>query len=254
MTDDQPMPCERCGEPHARCSAHTRAGKACTQWPMAGQRVCRMHGGSSPKAIAAAERARREAEAEQLVAKVFWAKDATPITDPFGEMQLLAGQMRQAVDMLGAMLGPGDPCSHCGRAPLPLDTPAGVAWLKQQRELRGLLEAMGRLGIASRAVEVQQGQADLMLTWLRAGLEAGTAVVADASRQVVLEAVLEGFLSAMRRSRAGAVVAELEAGTGAASRPSACPAAGSSSPQRTAAGSTSPSATPTASTTARRAA
>jgi len=129
--------------------------------------------------------------------------------------------MRQAVDLLGAMLGPAeDACDVCGRAPLPLDSPAGVAWLKQQRELRGVLEAMGRLGIASRAVEVQQGQADLVLGWLRDALEAGRGLPAGSSPGQVVEVVLAGFVDAMRRGRPGtpaAVMGELQAGTGAAS-------------------------------------
>jgi len=162
---------------------------------------------------AAAERALREQEAAQLASSLLWNRDAAPVKDPFGELQLLAGQMRQAVDLLGAMLGPGDACEVCGMAPVAVESPAGVAWLKQQRELRGVLEAMGRLGIASRAVEVQQGQADLMLSWLRSGLEAG---IGEGMTRAQVDVVVGGFLEAMRRSRAGAVVAG-ELGTGEAS-------------------------------------
>lgn len=209
------MPCERCGKPHARCSAHRRDGEPCGQPAMSGQRVCKMHGGKSRGAREAAERRRQEAAAEEIRSRLLWNPGAVPVSDPIGELQLLAGQMRQAVDLLGAMLGPGEPCGACGRAPMPLDSPAGVAWLKQQRELRGVLEAMGRLGIASRAVEVQQGQADQVLGWLRDGLEAGRALPAGSSPSEVVGVVLEGFLGAMRRSRAGAVVAgEVEAGGG----------------------------------------
>lgn len=52
---DQP-PCTRCGQPHPKCTAHTRAGNPCRQQPMTGQSVCRMHGGKAPQAITAAER------------------------------------------------------------------------------------------------------------------------------------------------------------------------------------------------------
>ena len=198
MTTD-PMQCQRCGEPHAGCSAHTRAGLPCGNAPMSGQEVCRMHGGSAPQVREAAERRRQEAAAEEIRSRLLWNPGAVPVSDPIGELQLLAGQMRQAVDLLGAMLGPGEPCGSCGRAPMPLDSPAGVAWLKQQRELRGVLEAMGRLGIASRAVEVQQAQADLVLAALRVGLEALPSL-SSGDRNAVLGA----FLGELRRHQAGA--------------------------------------------------
>lgn len=36
--------------PDERCGAKTRAGGTCTQWPIAGARRCRMHGGRTQKA------------------------------------------------------------------------------------------------------------------------------------------------------------------------------------------------------------
>lgn len=202
--------CPRCQRPRCCATAKSRDHERCRKNPHPGASICTNHGLTAAGRAKAAER-RTAAAAEEIRSRLVWNIDAEPVTDPVSELQLLAGQMRQAVDLLGAMLGPGDPCEACGRAPLPLDSPAGVAWLKQQRELRGVLEAMGRLGIASRAVEVQQGQADLMLGWLRAGLEAGAAAGVPGP---LLQVVLDGFLDAMRRSRAGSVVAgELEQGT-----------------------------------------
>jgi hypothetical protein len=62
MWSDEPTQCAQCGQPHATkagnpaCKGHTRAGKPCGNDPMENQRVCRMHGGKSPRALAAAER------------------------------------------------------------------------------------------------------------------------------------------------------------------------------------------------------
>jgi len=78
-------------------------------------------------------------------------------------MQRLAGQMRHAVDVLGSMLGSDqEPCEACGRVDVDLDSAPGVAWLRQQRELRALLEAMERLGIAQRYVQVESARVELI--------------------------------------------------------------------------------------------
>lgn len=97
-----------------------------------------------------------------MLARV-WDTAAAPVTDAVGEMQRLAGQMRHAVDMLGSMLGHDqEPCEVCGRVDVELDSAPGVAWLRQQRELRQLLEAMERLGIAQRYVQVESARVELM--------------------------------------------------------------------------------------------
>lgn len=51
-----PTVCARCGQIHARCSAHARSkdGAACTRWPAAGMRVCYVHGAKAPAAKRAA--------------------------------------------------------------------------------------------------------------------------------------------------------------------------------------------------------
>src|SRR5688572_12445417 len=132
------MPCERCGEPHARCSAHTRAGRPCLQPPMSGQRVCRMHGGKSPGAIERAAERQAEEKAGKVLAKV-WDRDAAPVVDAVAAMQQLAGRLAHAVDVLGDRVEHDD-----------LDGPTALAWQRVVRELRQLLEAMERLGIAQR--------------------------------------------------------------------------------------------------------
>ncbi len=48
-----------------RCQARRSDGEPCGCWAMQGQRVCRVHGGSSPQARAAAERRLAEAKAAQ---------------------------------------------------------------------------------------------------------------------------------------------------------------------------------------------
>lgn len=63
----KPMLGPESGEAHAVCGAKTRSGKPCRQRPMLGQRRCRMHGGSTPVALRAAERRIASMEAARQI-------------------------------------------------------------------------------------------------------------------------------------------------------------------------------------------
>ena len=63
---------------HAICGAKTRSGKPCQSPPMAGQKRCRMHGGSSPNALAAAERRLAVLDAARQVQAWGGRLDVTP--------------------------------------------------------------------------------------------------------------------------------------------------------------------------------
>lgn len=97
---DNPKPCTRCGRPHARCTAHTRAGNPCGQKPMAGQTVCRMHGGSAPQSIDAAERRRLERQALVAAEAFGLPREVDPHTALLEELHRTAG----AVQWLGAIV------------------------------------------------------------------------------------------------------------------------------------------------------
>ncbi|WP_284536267.1 hypothetical protein [Nocardioides sp. T2.26MG-1] len=157
---------------------------------------------------AAAEHRQAEAAAETVVRQLWSGLDkAEPVKDPVGSLERLAGALEQLVDETGRKVSEMEHLA--GGAQLTQLRAEVVLFERALGHLRALLVDMARLGIASRAVEVQQGQADQMLGWLRAGFEAGAAV---GMSRVQLDAVMGGFLEAMRRSRAGVVVGELEAG------------------------------------------
>lgn len=198
---DQPMQCRRCGQPHAPgCTSHRRDGGPCRNFPMHGQRVCRMHGGSSPRAKAAAARRVAEAQAEALL-EVIWNPDASPVEDNVSAMKRLAGQLTHAVDVLGGRLGGDD-----------LDGATSIAWGKVLRELRQLLVAMERLGIEQRYVELQQAQAAIVVAAVRHALDALGPELLPTQRDVFLRA----FLTALGRGPEGApaLVVRGDVGTG----------------------------------------
>jgi hypothetical protein len=102
---------------------------------------CKLHGGSAPSSVVAAQRV----QATQLLEGLIWNRDAAPVTDTVGEMQRLAGSMREAVDVLGARLDSGN-----------MDSVEAIAWVRVLRELRQILADMERLGIASRGLDLAE--------------------------------------------------------------------------------------------------
>jgi hypothetical protein len=190
------------------CGAKKRQGEGTCARPAGwgtshpGVGRCKLHGGSTQSHDAAAQ----TQQAETVVRKL-WAglEDASPVKDPVDALGRLAGALEQLVDEAGARVT--DLKNVAGGEHLTQLRAEVVLFERALGHLRQLLVDMARLGIASRAVEVQQGQADQMLGWLRAGFEAGAAA---GMTRVQLDAVMGGFLEAMRRSRASVVVGELE--------------------------------------------
>ncbi|SFI43831.1 hypothetical protein SAMN05216561_108147 [Nocardioides psychrotolerans] len=144
---------------HVRqCAARTRSGARCRSFAVEGMRVCRMHGGSSPQARAAAARRRAEAQAEALLA-VVWDPEAAPVTNPVEALLLLAGKLRHATDVLGARLD-GE-----------LDGTTALAWVRVMRELRQALEGIERLDLHSKQIAIAEDQGRLLAGVVRAVLD-----------------------------------------------------------------------------------
>lgn len=88
---NNPTPPAPGAEPHAApkiCGAKTRSGKPCRQHPIRGGTRCRMHGGSTPRALVAANRRTLEACIQGELAK----REIEPITDPVAAYADLVGE------------------------------------------------------------------------------------------------------------------------------------------------------------------
>lgn len=88
---NNPMPSAGTSGPHATpaiCGAKTRSGKPCQQHPIRGGTRCRMHGGSAPRALVAANRRTLEARIQGELAK----HEIEPITDPVAAYADLVGE------------------------------------------------------------------------------------------------------------------------------------------------------------------
>lgn len=173
-----------------RCTATgKKTGQRCKRPPIVGGTVCSMHGGSAPQVKAAAVRRQVDAAAEALTRRI-WDADADPIVDHVAAIQGLAGQMRTALDRLGAMLNPDD--DHPDQPPLDLDSVTATAWIRVMRELRQLLADMGRMGIAERALELEARRIRMVSAAFGRALDALQIPPADRDR------VAEVFISELR--------------------------------------------------------
>lgn len=201
MSDVDPMPCGRCGEPHPKCTGHKRDGSPCGQKRMTGQLVCRMHGGASPQALAAAEARVAEAHAEAVVRKLWVGlEQASPVTDPVASLQRLAGALEGMAEVLGervnamSSIEAGQDLAQVRGHAAALDKVVG--------HLRGLLADMVRLGIAQQRLQLERDQARMVGVAVSEALDA---LGVDAEGREVFTRVFLGRLRVAELGEGGAV-------------------------------------------------
>jgi hypothetical protein len=180
MTSD-PTPCEQCGKPHAKCSAHTRAGNPCGQKPMAGQRVCRMHGGSSPQALSAAEQRLQLRRAVLEAETLGLPREVDPHTALLEELHRTAG----AVQWLAAVV-----------ADLERGHVAGDSvWVRLYGDERDRLVKVAKtcvdVGIEERRVRLAESAGAQLAAVVRAVLD--RLELSDGQRLLALQVVPEEF-------------------------------------------------------------
>jgi hypothetical protein len=170
MSDD-PKTCNRCGQPHAQCTAHNRSGNPCGQKPQPGQRVCHLHGGRSPQAIAAADERLKQRELEHAVETFGLPVEIDHHTALLQELHRTAG----AVAWLGTIvagLEQGDVVWGRTRVKTGGDdagttyeaaTNAWVLeWQKERRHLVAVAAACAKAGIEERRQALAESQGQLL--------------------------------------------------------------------------------------------
>lgn len=179
MTTDRP-----------RCTAKNNRGEPCGRAPIKGGSVCPTHGGRAPQVKAAAEQRQLEDKAGRELAKIWAGLDqAVPVTDPVASLARLAGALEQAVDKVGAKV---NGLGHIGGGAGLTQMRAEVVLLERLLgQLRQALDAMARLGIAERHVELEQERAQLVSSAFLAAL--GVVSLLPADRDAMLRAFLSGI-------------------------------------------------------------
>lgn len=190
MTTPPPRPpCSKCGQVHPRCTGHSKRHKGpCGRHPAKGQEVCKIHGGGSPQAIAAAER-RQLVKAADRAMKDLWVglDQATAVTDPVASLQRLAGALEQLVDETGRRVSTMN--NLAGGQHLTALRGEVVLFERALARLADVLDKMARLGIAERHVELEKDRAQLVTTAFLAAI--GVVQLLPADRDLVVRTFLE---------------------------------------------------------------
>lgn len=146
---------------------------------------CKLHGGSTPSHVAAAQRQ----QADGVVRRLLLDPSSQPVTDPVLSLQKLAGGLEGMVAELGARVNQLSALSPEGNAS---QLRAEVLLLERLiGHLRGLLVDMARLGLEDRVTAVLEAQGEQVYE-LVAGI--GRAVLAEL---VLLLAEHPGALSVL---------------------------------------------------------
>lgn len=187
-----------------RCTAKSkRSQERCKRAAVVGGTVCAMHGGKAPQVAAAAEARELEAKATAEVRKLWVGLDSAPaVTDPVASLARLAGALETAVDHVGAKVN--DLTSIASGSSMQQLRGEVVLLERLLGQLRQALDAMARLGIAERQIEVDQQLAQLVTAAFLAAVQAVSLLPAD--RDLMLRTFLTGL------GRGPDVVGELEGG------------------------------------------
>ena len=88
-----PDPDDYKGATTNRCIARRTNGRRCGKTALRGQKVCRVHGGTSPQALAAAKKRLADEAARKAASRVITRKDTDPATALLDLVQWTAGEV-----------------------------------------------------------------------------------------------------------------------------------------------------------------
>jgi hypothetical protein len=175
------------------CTATAKStGQRCKRAPHPGSTVCVKHGAGAPAVRAAAARREADREAARRLRRLLADVDAPPVTDPVGELERLAGQLRAAVDVLGGWVNELPSIRDVdaeGGAHLRAEV---ALWERLMVSLRKALVEMTRLGIEERRVQISERHGQMLAAGLR-WLFAELGMAGDPRLPVLVPAMLRSL-------------------------------------------------------------
>lgn len=152
----------------SKCKAKARTtGKQCANWPLPGQDICRMHGGSSPQNLAAAQERIRTREIQASAAAVLAHEGVGVVEDPLAELSKLAASSQALMDALGARVNSLDELEHFDAKNSPAIKAEVQMYERAMDRTHRLLDSLVRHGYTERQVQIQEAEALLVAGVLR---------------------------------------------------------------------------------------
>lgn len=166
------QPCQKCGRAHARCAAHNRQGTPCGLWPLAGQRVCGLHGGRTPNALRRASERLVEQQARRTLASL--ANEPEPVTDPVGALERLAGEVVALVSVLRGFVSDLEEIRYKGGIGAGFEQLRGEMsfYMSSLQRAESVLSSIVKLDLDARRVRIAEAQASLVVAAVTSTLRA----------------------------------------------------------------------------------
>ena len=156
-----------------RCWARSkkRDGNQCAGWALAGQNVCRYHGGAAPQSLAKAAQRVAEAEVEEGARRALAILDIAPVDNPLTALSEVAGQIIAWKDALAERVNEitGAIRYKDGRGAEQLRAEVVLYERALDRSITAL-SAIARLNIDERLAAISEKQADAVITAIEAAL------------------------------------------------------------------------------------
>ena len=151
----------------SRCRATTRAGRPCTNPPVNGAAVCRMHGGAAPQVKAAAERRLATRAVEADVAATLASEGLEGVSDPLEALALLASEALALKNALAARVN--------ALTSITTTSKLGVESVKAELQLyehaldraARFLDLVAKSGLAERRVQLEREQSLLVYEFMQ---------------------------------------------------------------------------------------
>jgi len=175
-----------------RCQAARTNGLRCGQPATRGMKVCRLHGGAVPSAIAARDRREKEEAAGKMLAdRKIWDFDAAPVEDAPLALAQFVGRLQHAertlAEMLESMREQQD-CPCCGLSDL--DPVAATALRSVQQELGKHLNNLGKLDLGKKHLEIEQQKTQILVLAVMAAFKAVLPNMNDTEKRLAMSTVL----------------------------------------------------------------
>ncbi|WP_052456989.1 HGGxSTG domain-containing protein [Streptomyces sp. AcH 505] len=157
--------------PERKCTATAkRSGKPCLRWALKGQKVCRVHGGRAPQALAAAERRITETKLMEDTERALARLNVAPVDNPLTALSQLAGQVLAWKDALADRVNDLNAVRFTDEKGAEQLRSEVALYERAMDRSVNVLGVIGRLKIDERLAAISEAQAKAVIAAIEAAL------------------------------------------------------------------------------------